>query len=73
LTEVKTFRITGEVKKSRVKIPFAVEIRATKDRDAIERLYADFGSRHKARRSEVKLKKIEELKAESTETKESGK
>lgn len=73
MTEVRTFRITGEVKKARVTIPFAVEIRATKDRDAIERLYTDLGSRHKARRAEVKLKKIEELKAESTETVESGK
>lgn len=73
MTEVKTFKITGEVKKARITIPFAVEIRATKDRDAIERLYTDLGSRHKARRSEVKLKKIEELKVESTETKKSGK
>ena len=73
MTEVKTFRITGEVKKAHATIPFAVEIRATKDRDAIERLYADLGSRHKARRAEVKLKKIEELKTESKEAAESGK
>jgi len=73
LTEVKTFRITGQVKKARVTIPFAVEIRAMKDRDAIEILYTDLGSRHKARRAEVKLKKVEELKPKSTETGESGK
>ena len=73
MTEVKIFRITGQVKKARVTIPFAVEIRAMKDRDAIERLYTDLGSRHKARRAEVKLKKIEELKSKSTETAESGK
>jgi len=73
LTEVKTFRITGQVKKARVTIPFAVEIRAMKDRDAIETLYTDLGSRHKARRAEVKLKKVEELKPKSTETGESGK
>lgn len=73
MTEVKTFKITGEVKKARITIPFAVEIRAMKDRDAIERVYADLGSRHKARRAEVKLKKIEELKVESTETRKSGK
>ena len=73
MTEVKTFRITGQVKKARVTIPFAVEIRAMKDRDAIEILYTDLGSRHKARRAEVKLKKVEELKPKSTETGESGK
>lgn len=73
MTEVRTFRITGEVKKPRTTIPFAVEVRATKDRDAIETLYADLGSRHKARRAEIKFKKIEELKTGSTETAESGK
>jgi len=39
-----------------------------KEQDAIERLYADLGSRHKARRLEIKLKKIEELKTSESET-----
>jgi len=73
LTQVKTFKITGQVKKAQVTIPFAVEIKAIKDEDAIERLYADLGSRHRARRAEVKLKKIEELKPKSAGTVESGK
>jgi len=73
LTEVKTFRMTGEVKKPRTTIPFALELRATKRQDAIERVYAEMGSRHKARRLEIKLEKIEELKTSETETKESGK
>ena len=50
MAEVKTFRITGEVKKPRTTIPFAVELRATKEQDAIDRVYTDMGSRHKARR-----------------------
>jgi len=73
LTEVKTFRMTGEVKKPRTTIPFALELRATKREDAIERVYTEMGSRHKARRLEIKLEKIEELKTSETETKESGK
>jgi len=73
LTEVKTFRITGEVKKPRAIIPFVVEIRAVKDRDAIERVYADLGSRHKARRLDIKLKKVEELRTTAPEIVESGK
>jgi len=73
LIEVKTFRITGEVKKPHTAIPFALEMRATKEQDAIERVYAEVGSRHKARRLEIKLKKVEELKASETETKESVK
>jgi large subunit ribosomal protein LX len=73
LAEVKTFRITGEVKKPRTMIPFALELRATKEQEAIERVYAEMGSRHKARRLEIKLEKIEELKTSKMETKESGK
>ena len=73
MAEVKTFRITGEVKKPRTTIPFAVELRATKEQDAIDTVYTDMGSRHKARRLEIKLDKIEELKTSETETKESGK
>ena len=73
MTEVKTFRMTGEVKKPRTTIPFALELRATKREDAIERVYTEMGSRHKARRLEIKLEKIEELKTSETETKESGK
>lgn len=73
MTEVKTYKVTGEVKKPRTTIPFSLEVRAVKDRDAIEQLYADLGSRHKARRLEIKVKKIEELKTVSPETAESGK
>jgi len=73
LTEVKTFRIAGEVKKPRTTIPFSLEIKATKQEDAIETLYADVGSRHKARRLEIKLKKVEELKTGEAETAKSGK
>jgi large subunit ribosomal protein LX len=73
VTEVKTFRITGEVKKPRTTIPFSIEMRATKEQEAIEKIYTDMGSRHKARRLEIKLKKIEELKTGETETKESVK
>lgn len=73
MAEVKTFRITGEVKKPRTMIPFALELRATKEQEAIERVYTEMGSRHKARRLEIKLEKIEELKTSEMETKESGK
>jgi ribosomal protein L20A (L18A) len=48
-------------------------MRATKEQEAIERVYAEVGSRHKARRLEIKLKKVEELKTEDVETKESDK
>jgi len=73
LIEVKTFRIAGEVKKPRTTIPFALEIRAMKEQDAIEKVYAEVGSRHKAKRLEIRLKKVEEVKPVETETAERGK
>jgi len=73
LSEVKTFKATGEVKKPRGSIPFSIEIRATKEQDAIERLYADLGSRHKARRLEIRLEKVEELKPSQAGTEKRGK
>jgi large subunit ribosomal protein LX len=54
-------------------MPFSSEIRAMKDQDAIERIYTDMGSRHKAKRREIKLTHIEELKSVETETAKSGK
>ena len=73
LIEVKTFRITGAVMKPRTTVPFALEMRATKEQDAIERVYAEVGSRHKARRLDIKLTRVEELKTSEMETTESVK
>ena len=73
MIDVKTFRIIGEVKKPRTVIPFALVMKATKEQEAIERVYAEVGSRHKARRLEIKLKKVEELKNKDMEAEESGK
>jgi len=69
LSEVKKFKISGEVKKGQTKIPFAVEMNALKEEHALERVYAEMGSRHRARRFEIKILKVqasqEEPKAEA--------
>jgi large subunit ribosomal protein LX len=58
MSEVKTFSITGEIKKGKTKIPFSVEFSAMKEEDALQRLYAEMGSRHRASRSEITITKI---------------
>lgn len=40
---------------------FKKEIRALKKEDALQNLYADMGSRHKARKFEISVKTIEEV------------
>jgi len=69
LSEVKKFKISGEVKKGQTKIPFAVEMNALKEEHALERVYAEMGSRHRARKFEIKILKVQasqdEAKAEA--------
>jgi large subunit ribosomal protein LX len=62
---VKKFRITGEIKKGISKVPFSVEFSALKKEHAIQRLYAEMGSRHRARQFEIKIKDIQESKETS--------
>jgi len=68
MSEVKKFRITGEIRKGLSKIPFSVEFNALKKEHAIQRLYAEMGSKHRARQFEIKIKDVQESK-EQTEPK----
>ena len=69
LSEVKRFRIIGEIKKGKGKIPFSVAFNALKESDALHRLYSEMGSRHRARRFEIKVTKVQEEKEETIEAK----
>ncbi len=60
MSQVKTFIIKGELRKRGEAHPFKKELRALKKEDALVQLYADMGSRHKAKRFEVKIIGIEE-------------
>jgi len=64
---VKKFRITGEVRKAKLRIPFSVEYPAMNEEHAMQRLYAEMGSRHRARRFEIKVAKVLETKRETTQ------
>ena len=60
MSEVKTFIIRGELRKSGEAHPFKKELRAMKKEDALSQLYADMGSRHKAKKFDIKVIGIEE-------------
>lgn len=64
MSEVKKFKITGEIKKGLTKVPFSVEFNALKKEHALQRLYAEMGSRHRARHFEIKIKDVQESKQE---------
>ncbi len=63
MSQVKTFIIKGELRKRGEAHPFRKELRALKKEDALVQLYADMGSRHKAKRFEVNIIGIEEARA----------
>ena len=70
MSEAKRFKITGEIRKGQTHLPFAVEYNALKEQHALEHLYADMGSRHGARRFEIKVATVKVVNAENAQAKE---
>ena len=63
---VKIYRIQGEIMKKHFFGPltFNTLISAAKEDHALERVYAELGSRHRAKRNEIKITSISEEKEE---------
>jgi len=61
MTKVKVFQVTGEIAKPNFQTTFRKEIRALKPEDAIEKIYKDFGSKHRAKRFQIKIKEVKEI------------
>jgi large subunit ribosomal protein LX len=57
---VKIFRIEGEIMKKHFFEPlsFNKQVSATKKEHALERIYKELGSRHRAKRYEITVKSI---------------
>ena len=61
---MKVFRVTGEVLKPNLRTSFRQEILAAKPEHAVEKVYAEFGSRHRVKRFHIKIVSVEEVPAE---------
>ena len=61
MSEVKLYKITGDLRKRGEKLHFTKQIRALKKEHALQSLYADMGSRHKARKFDITIKTVEEI------------
>jgi len=75
MSEAKAFKITGEIMKPNFLDPmrFTKTIHAAKKEHAVERLYTDIGSRHHAKRYQIKILSVEELvEGEGTARAEGG-
>ncbi|MEM2119187.1 MAG: 50S ribosomal protein L18Ae [Candidatus Bathyarchaeia archaeon] len=58
---MKVFRVIGEIRKPNLKTPFNQEIIALKPEHAVEKVYAEIGSRHKVKRFHIKISSVEEV------------
>jgi len=64
MSEIKIFRVTGKISKPNWQTSFQKEIRALKQEEAVDRVYKEIGSKHKAKRFQIKILKVEEIKPE---------
>ena len=58
---MKVFRVTGEIRKPNLRTPFRKEVLAAKPEHAVEKVYAEIGSKHRVKRYHMKITKVEEV------------
>lgn len=64
---MKAFKVTGQINKPELSTPFAREVLADKSEHAVEKIYADLGSRHRVKRYHIKILNTKELTADEIE------
>ena len=71
--EVKVYRVKGVALFSpdsiRVWQPFTIDVRAVKKEDAVEKVLSELGSRHKLKRSHIKILEVTEIPPEKAKYK----
>jgi len=64
---MKVFRVTGEIQKPNLKTSFRKEVVAVKPEHAVEKVYAELGSKHRAKRFHIKIARVEEIPPQEIE------
>ena len=64
---MKVFKVIGEIRKPNLETPFKKEVVAMKREHAVEKVYAELGSRHRVKRFQIKISKVEEVPPEDVE------
>ncbi len=67
MSKLKVFRVTGEIRKPNLETSFKKEVLVAKPEHAVERVYAELGSKHRAKRFHIKIIKVEEVPPEEIE------
>ena len=58
---MRVFKVTGKINKPNLKTEFAKEVLAAKPEHAIEKVYAEIGSKHRVKRHHLKILNVEEI------------
>jgi len=58
---MKTYKVTGEIHKPNLNTPFVRELQADKSEHAVEKVYAEIGSRHRVKRCHIKITSANEI------------
>ena len=61
MSEVKVFRVIGKIRKPNFQTEFRKEVRALKPEDAVEKVYMLLGSKHRVKRFQMTIFKVEEI------------
>jgi large subunit ribosomal protein LX len=67
MSEMKVFRVTGEINKPNLKTSFAKEVIVDKPEHAVEKIYAEIGSKHRVKRHHIKILGVEEVSVDKIE------
>lgn len=63
---VKIFRVKGEIMKKHFFEPLTFNklVSAAKEKHAVEKIYSEMGSRHRAKRNQISIQSVEEEQPE---------
>ncbi len=64
---MKAFRVIGEINKPNLVTPFTKEVIADKSEHAVEKVYAEIGSRHRVKRYHIKITSSKEIPVDEIE------
>ncbi|MGA2767555.1 MAG: 50S ribosomal protein L18Ae [Candidatus Bathyarchaeia archaeon] len=64
---MKVFKVIGEILKPNLKTSFRKEIVAEKAEHAVEKVYAELGSKHRVKRYHIKITSVEEIPPDQIE------
>jgi large subunit ribosomal protein LX len=67
MSKLKVFKVTGEIRKPKLNTQFQKEVLAAKPEHAVEKVYAEIGSKHRVKRFYMKIVKVEEIPVEEIE------